>query len=134
MQLDIVVSPPASHFDYCKHVVFIHMWRKSLRSYMYFLGYGFWSSDFLSSLYIGQVKDRQNAICMSPLCTCTGGLKNYKWLSLSFCFPSNKQKIFAVCTTIISQEHRVANLIIRHRHQRTPLHQELSNGGSRLKI
>ena len=33
MQLDVVVSPPASEFDYCKHVVFIHMWGYPLGSH-----------------------------------------------------------------------------------------------------
>ncbi len=30
MELDVVVSPSASEFDCCKHVVFIHMWRNPL--------------------------------------------------------------------------------------------------------
>ena len=46
MQLDVVVSPPASGFDYCKHVVCIHMWNP-LGSYNKQLKrYDFFSSEF----------------------------------------------------------------------------------------
>ena len=51
MQLDVVVSPPASEFDFCKHVVFIHMWGNPLGSHTCFdlSGNDFFSSEFLYS-------------------------------------------------------------------------------------
>ncbi len=80
MQLDVVVSPPASEFDYCMHVVFIGPMKALFWHATYFFSSDFFSSGLFSVTFFFLVRqtDRGKATHKSPQCMGTGGLKKWK--------------------------------------------------------